>query len=169
MKFEKFQNFAQDSHLPGESFGNARRTMPFDRPSDDSSVEDFLDKLFTRLTKEENVSQFIAMMDAGVEIDMLIYTLVESAFGEGKINANMVFLTIPPLTVMLFRMADAAGITPVVSTDKRPKKVPEILLHNLPPSSTRVEKAVRAAKLSKNEIANMPKRGGLMKRPEGII
>ena len=48
MKRKHFESLTQDSALGGESWGNLRHTMPYDRPSEYHKVEDFLDNLFQR-------------------------------------------------------------------------------------------------------------------------
>lgn len=166
MKDSRLDAMYHDSQMPGQSWTNPRRTLPYDRPSEQTSVETFLDRIFKRLTREEVASQFLALLDAGVPLDTLVEVIVQSAFGEGKINSNMMFLVVPPLTVMLWRMAEAAGIQPVLSTDGKRKPLPEIMLK---PSFNRANKAARAAKSSRDELKKMPKKEGLMKRPEAII
>lgn len=172
MKQDKVDALHSDAPMPGQSWTNPRRTLPFDRPSDEASVEEYLDKIFRRMTDQRIATQFLSMVDAGIPLDHIVQTLVQSMFGEGKINANMLFLMIPPLTVMLWRMAEAAGLSPVVSTDDKKVDVPEMMLITKGKAGSgakKVDKAIDALEKSRDDIKGMPKKEGLMKRPEAMI
>ena len=87
-----------------------------------------------------------------------------------KINATMLPLVAVPLTVMLMRMSEAAGIDPKLSTDNDAIPIPEIALSlkGKKLSSNKVSKAVEANQKSK-DLAQLPKRPGLMSKPERIV
>ena len=168
MKQDKFESLYHDAPMPGASFTNPRRTMPYDRPSENTDVEKYLDRIFQKLTEPEAATQFLSVLEDGVPLDTLVQVVVKSMVGEGKINTNMMFLIIPPLTVMFFRMAEAAGIEPKLTTDDKIMKPPAFHVRKKPDNNS-VDKASKAAASSRKELAGMPKKGGLMKRPEGII
>lgn len=174
MQQDKVEALFSEAPIPGQSWTSPRRTMPYDRPSDEVSVEDYLDKLFARLSDERVTAQFLSMVEGGIPLDHIVQTLVQSMFGEGKINANMVFLMVPPLTVMLWRMAEAAGISPTLSTDGKSQDVPQMMLHlnkktGKATDENKVRKAMDALRKSRADAKGMTKKEGLMKRPEAII
>jgi len=168
MKQDNFEALYHDAPMPGQSFTNPRRSLPFDRPSEHTDVEKYLDRIFQKLTEPETATQFLSVLDEGVPLDTLVQVVVKSMVGEGKINANMMFLMLPPLTVMFFRMAEAAGIEPKLSTDDKIIKPTTLQLRNRP-DNNKVDKASKAAANSRTELSGMVNKGGLMKRPEGII
>ena len=165
MKKDKFDAMYSDGPMPGQALTMPRRTMPYDRPSENTDVEAYLDRIFRKLAEPEIASQFLAILEAGVPIDTLITVVIQSMVGEGKINTNMMFLMAPPLTVMMYRMAEAAGISPKLTTDDKKTDIPEIMLSL---NKGKIGKASKAAAISKDELVAMTKKEGLMKRPEGI-
>lgn len=171
MGLEEYTASRHDREMPGQAFTVAPKTRPYDKPSHFSSVEETLDVMFRRLTQPRAASQLLALADSGIELDIIIATLVQSMFGEGEINSNMVFLMVPPLTVMLMRMVEAAGIEPKFSSDENKIDTPEILykLKSANVSGKQISKATEAAKKSTDQLSNMPKKMGLMKRPEGVV
>ncbi len=166
MNNEKFQSLKHDAPMPGQAWTNPRRTLPFDRPSEDTNVEEYLDKIFRKLADPDVASKFLSILEAGVPIDTLVQVVIQSMVGEGKINTNMMFLMAPPLTVMMYRMAEAAGISPTLTTDDKKTDIPGLML-NL--KGGKLDKATKAASISKDELVGMTRKEGLMKRPEGII
>lgn len=168
---DDFGALKQDAPIPGEAFTGAPKTLPFEKPSQFTSVEEYLEVIFERMTQPRQAAQFLALVDSGIELDLVIASLVQSMFGEGQINANMVFLVVPPLTIMLMRMAEAAGIEPKVSSDPNKMETPEILykLKGAAISGNQVSKATKAAKTSSSQLSDLPKKGGLMKRISGVV
>jgi hypothetical protein len=174
MDMEKFDTLLNDAPMGGESWRHRPKRMPYDRPSEYSSVEQYLDHFFKNLTKPKAVSEFLALMEAGVELDVLVETLVEGMYGEGKINATMAPMIVPPLTVILIRMAEAAGVEFKLSDDPDAGNIGEMhfLLaeqNKRGPDNNKVNKSQNAGEKSSKELSNMPKRMGLMKRPESIV
>lgn len=174
MDKDLFDSLLQDAPLGGEAWRHRPQTMPYDRPSEYSSVEEYLDHFFTKLTQPKMVAELLALFEAGVPLDTLVEVLVTSMYGEGKINAVMAPLIVPPLTVILMRMAEAAKVDFKLSTDSDANNLPEIHyrmeeikrsgIHN-----NRRDKSENAGKKSHKELKNMPKNMGLMKRPESIV
>jgi len=170
MKRADFEALKHDGPIPGSAWTVERGIRPSDRPSEYDSVEEFLDYLFDKITEPEAAQNFIALMQAGAPLDLVIELLVSTFFGEGKINANMIAIVVPPLTVMLMRMAEAAGVTPRLSTDKIKIPPPEIslALKGKKLNFGQTDKAVSAGKKSM-DLRDMPKKGGLMIKPERIV
>ena len=174
MDREKLEALQNDAPLGGEAWRHRPKTMPYDRPSEYSSVEEYLDQFFKNLTKPKAVSEFLALIEAGVELDILVETLVESMYGEGKINATMAPLIVPPLTVILMRMAEAAGVEFRLSDDPDEGRISEMHfqlaeIKERGQDKNKVNKSKNAGEKSSDELSNMPKRMGLMKRPESIV
>lgn len=169
MKQDKFEAGLYSAPMPGQAFTKPRRSQPIDRPSENTDVGKYLDRIFQKLAEPEVASKFLSILDEGVPLDALVKVVVKSLVGEGKVNTNMMFLMIPPLTVMFFRMAEAAGIDPKLSTDTKIIKPPTMQLFKKKPDNNKVNKASHAAESSREQLSGMVKKGGLMKRPEGII
>ena len=115
-------------------------------------MEQYLDRIFRKLAEPEIAGQFLSILEAGVPIDTLITVVIQSMVGEGKINTNMMFLMAPPLTVMMYRMAEAAGIDPKLTTDDKKTEIPEIMLSL---NKGKVGKATKAAAMSKDDLTAM--------------
>jgi hypothetical protein len=142
--------------------------MPYDRPAEYSRVEEYIKVLMKKLTQEEVAMQFLALMDRGVPLEQVVAGIAQGAFGEGKISAAASYLLVPPLTVLLYRMAEAAGIDVPLMATRKQNKTPALMVDSRL-SPNRVEKAIRAGKKSNDDVVDMPGKMGLMKRPEGII
>jgi hypothetical protein len=171
MNKELFEALKFDGALSGEAWRNRPQKMPYDRPSEYTNVEDALDFVFKNLTDPKRLSSFLALMEAGVPVDQFVETLVLSMFGEGKINATMMALMVPALTVMFIRVAEAAGIDVAVTEDGSEDMVPPIMLMDIKKrgfDTNKLGKADNANRKSQQELKDMPKNMGLMKRPESI-
>jgi hypothetical protein len=142
--------------------------MPYDRPAEHADAGEYIRVLLKTLTKEDIALQYLAIMDQGVPLEQVVAGIAGTAFGEGKVPAAAAYLLIPPLTVLLHRMASAAGIDVVLLGGEVKPKTPRIMVDSRI-SPNRLSKAIRAGKKSNDDVVNMPKKMGLMKRPEGII
>jgi hypothetical protein len=172
MDRETFESLQFDGPMGGEAWRHAPQTMPYDRPSEYHRVEDALDMVFRNLTSPRALSNFLALMESGVALDQFVELTVISMYGEGKINAMMAPLIVPPLTVMLLRVAEAAGIDPTFSDDPNANQVPMAMLMDIKRrgrDNNKMNKAVSANEKSQEELKGMSKNMGLMKRPESIV
>lgn len=162
--------FEREQPVPGEALTKAPKSLPSERPSRFSNPEEVLDRLFENIVKPENATKLLALLDAGVPLDVLVAQVVQNAFGEGTVNANMYFIMLPPLIVIFSRMADAAGVEWRLSTD-RPKSNDELfhIVGRRRISSNAVAKAMDSGSKSAKELTKMPEKGGLMARPESIM
>lgn len=167
---ELLEQFEREQPVPGEALTQGPQSLPSERPSRFSSAEEVLERIFENLMKPENATQLLALLDAGVPLDLLVAQVIQNAFGEGGVNANMYFLLVPPLVVMFSRMAEAAGIEYKLSTDK-PKQRDDLfqIVGRRRISTNQVNKAMTSGKKSADELRNLPKKGGIMQRPEGIL
>jgi hypothetical protein len=174
MDGDQLETLLMDGPMGGEAWRHRPQTMPYDRPSEYTSVEEYLDKFFKRVTQPKHVAKLLALLEAGVELDILVETLVTSMYGEGKINATMAPLIVPPLTVIFIRMAEAAGVDFKLSEDEDAGHIPDIhfMMDEIKQrgiDGNKANKAQSAGEKSTDQLANMPKKMGLMKRPEGIV
>lgn len=157
--------------VPGEGLTVAPGQYPYERPSTFSDPEALLDSLFVRIMEPRALSYLLTLMDNGTPVELLIESLVESMVGEGVANVNLMFLLIPPLVVILTRVADAAGVKWKLATDQvDDSEMRENLLRMRGNriSNNQLDKAMQAVKKS-SDIPGMTKKMGLMTRPEAII
>lgn len=162
---------AFDGPLPGEAWTSPKRTKVYDRPAEYSDVEEFLDFVFKNLSKEQSAANFLSVLRAGIPVEDMVVTMLQSAFGEGLLNGQSVMLAGPPLTVMIIRMAEAAGIDLKFARDSKKLVTPDIAFKlkdgKIPPG--KMDRAIRANNVSQQELSELPRKEGLMKRPEAIV
>lgn len=156
----------------GEAWRHRPQTMPYDRPSEFSRAEDALDEIFKNLSKPRALSSFLSLMESGVALDKFVELIVKTMFSEGRTNATMLPILVPPLTVMFFRICDAAGINPKISQDPDANQVPMSMLLDMNKrgqDKNKMDKANNANQKSREQLKEMTGKMGLMKRPEGIM
>lgn len=118
-----------DGAIPGEALTRPPRTMPYDRPSQFSDPAQAMDFVFKKVMEPKTAIRLLSMLEVGMPIEVIVETILSHGFGEGFINATMLPIMVGPLTVILWRMADAAGIKPTISTDK-PVQLPNKVMLN---------------------------------------
>ena len=170
MKINKqnFKSLQSTSHIPGQSWTNPRRTLPYDRHAEYGTAEEYIKVILRQMTTEKMAMEFLSLMDQGIPLEQIVAGIAQSAFGEGKVPAAAAYLLVPPLTVLLYRMAESAGIDVPLMANRKVNNAPKAMIDSTV-SSNRVAKAIRAGKQSNEDVSNMPKKMGLMKRPEGMM
>ena len=110
-----------DGPLGGEAWQHPPRTMSWDRPPQFAAPEEALVSTFKRLTSPRISKQLLSLVEAGMPIDMVVEGILMQGFMQGKYGAPALTMMVGPLTVILWRMAESAGIRPVTSNDIGPK------------------------------------------------
>lgn len=162
-----------DGPISGEAWQNAPRTMPWDRPPQYANLDEALDYTFRRLRNPIVSKKFLNLMEAGLPIDMLVAMFLKYGFMQGKYGAPIMAQMVPPLTVIMWRMAETAGVQPKLSTDKDIAPVDfdpaDMMAAEKRVSNNKSDKAIKANEMSDKELKmpNMADRQGFMKfRPK---
>lgn len=158
-----------DGPLPGESWQNEPRTMPWDRPARFSELNDALDNVFRRLRNPIVSKKLLNLLESGLPVDLLVKMFLQHGFMNGEYGAPIMVQMVPPLVVIMFRMAESAGIHPKLATDRDIAPVDfdpaDMLAAEKRISNNTSDKAIKANNLSKKELMapNMADRQGFMK------
>jgi hypothetical protein len=161
-----------DGPLGGEAWAKEPRAMPYDRPPQHADAEEALESIFKRLRQPPIAKKLLNLMSMGMPIDMLVESMIIQGFTEGKYGAPILAQLAAPLTVIMWRMAETAGIEPMTSSDKTTGvdfDPVDMLAAEKRIQTNPMEKAVRANEMSAKELQapNMADRQGFMKfRPK---
>lgn len=162
-----------DGPLAGESWTHAPRSMPWDRPARFHETDAALDYIFRRLRNPGVAKKLLNLLDAGMPIDMLVEMLIQKGFTEGTYQAPVLLQMVAPVTVILWRMAESAGIQPKLTTDRDLQPVDfdpmDMLAAEKRISNNTMDRAARANEISDKELKhpNMADRQGFMQfRPK---
>lgn len=162
-----------DGPLGGESWQHAPQSMPWDRPAQYHDREEALDYVFRRLRNPTVSKKLLNLLQAGMPIDLLVEMMLQEGFVRGQYAAPIMMQLVPPVTAMLWRMAESADIQPKLSSDKDLRPVDfdpaDMLAAERRISNNPADKAIHANEVSDKELKkpNMADRQGFMKfRPK---
>lgn len=161
--------------VAGQAFTSKMGSMPFERPAEHTNPAEALAVFFERLSSPAITSKTINMMEAGIPVDLIVTGLSESMAGEGFAHPMTVMQMVPAMTVMLMRMADAAGVKPMLTSDfageaGRQIDDSDLDIARLKASGGfhgKTNKAVDVEEKSKKELSELST--GLVARPEGVV
>ena len=162
-----------DGPIPGQAWAHEPRAMPWDRPAQYHELEPALDFLFRRLRNPAVTKKLINLLEAGMPIDMLVEMQIQQGFMQGRFAAPLLMQLVPPLTVIMWRMAESCGVQPKLSSDKDLRPVDfdpaDMMAAEKRISNNTEAEAVHANEVSSKELKapNMADRQGFMKfRPK---
>jgi hypothetical protein len=107
-----------DGALGGEAWQYEPRTMPWDRPAQFAETEDGLMYVFKRMRDPRLTKKLLGLMEAGMPIDMLVESTLMQGFMNGLVSGTALINMVGPMTAIMWRMAESAGIKPQTSDDK---------------------------------------------------
>lgn len=159
--------------IGGEAWQHEPRSMPWDRPAQYHEREEALDFIFRRLRNPVVAKKLLNLMESGLPIDLLVEMQLEDGFRKGLYAAPVMMQLVPPMTVIMWRMAESAGIQPKLSTDRDLRPVDfdpaDMMAAEKRISNNTSELAMHANEISDKELKapKMADRQGFMKfRPK---
>lgn len=157
--------------VAGESLTMPIRKMPYDRPPDSVDAQELLERIFYQLGKPKMIRKVMGLLRAGISIDMVVAPMLAQLSGEGKTSPYVAMLAAPAVTVMLARMAEAAGIDYKISSGENNfLDEDEIMSGKLLFSNNNKENnAKRINEMSSKELVDKSKKISLMQRPKGLV
>lgn len=159
-----------DRAIPGEIFTKRPKSFPFERPPQITNVEEALLKVFESMTKEKNIRNMLGILEAKIPIDVAVFGLIRNMVTEGAIAPQAGVVMVPALTVMMARMAEAAGINfKLTSDDNDPITEDELNLSQLKKEELDINKAADTNQISQEELATLQDTdSGLLQKPEEL-
>lgn len=157
-----------DGAIGGESWQNEPRKMAWDRPPQFARIDEGLDYVFKQFRNPGRAKQLLNLLKAGMPIDMLTEQVLMKGFADGKFGAPALLQMVAPTQVMMWRMAERAGIRPMTSQDKDEHidfDPTEMLLAQQAITGNQADKAVGANEMSTKELSDptLVDRPGFMK------
>jgi|TARA_R100001460_G_scaffold69396_3_gene109997 hypothetical protein len=108
-----------DSPTPGESLTMSPDSkFPWERPSQYSEVRPFMEDLFLKITEEENYIELLGLFLDSTPIDELTQMILYTSMANGKINPDLLLLSIEPLMYLLIAIAEQNDIEPVIYAEE---------------------------------------------------
>jgi len=99
-----------DLPIPGQSLTAPKGEMSFEQPPQFTDVEDAITHLYEKVFAQQNVNNFLRIINTGVPIEMLIEPILLHGAQEGLWNVDMSLMLYEPLVGMLVGMAESAGV-----------------------------------------------------------
>lgn len=159
------QRTRMEGPIAGQAFTKGLKAMPMDRPAQETDTREFLDKFMNLLSNPNQSRQVLGLLEAGVPVDTLSATLLESFVAEGVTNPQVAMVATASVVTVLARMADSAGLEVVLTTDEQvdiPSEAEEIIA-KFKEEKKASGKAARAAELSAKDLPEMAeKKSGFM-------
>lgn len=162
-----------DGPIAGQSWAHAPASMPWDRPARYHDLDEALTFVFRRLRNPVVAKKLLNLLEAGMPIDLVVEMQLEQGFMQGMYAAPILLQMVPPVTVILWRMAESADIKPKLSSDKDLRPVDfdpaDMMAAEKRISNNTADPAIRANEISEGELKapNMADRQGFMKfRPK---
>lgn len=106
-----------DGPLGGEAWTKEPQSMPYDRPPQFADLDAALDDMFKRFRRPNVTKKLLNLLETGMPVDILAESVLGSGFTEGRYGAPILTQMAAPTAVILWRMAESAGIEPKLSTD----------------------------------------------------
>lgn len=158
-----------DKAIPGESFTQPVGSNPMERPPQIADAEEALVKTFESLSDKKNIRQMLNLLESNIPVDTLVSATLKSMVGEGIVSPQAAVVMVPAMTVMIVRMADAAGINFKMTLDEDdPVTIEEVEMQKLKEIS--LENVSDVNEQSSGELAALPTtEAGLMKEPKELI
>lgn len=158
-----------DATIPGESLAQPIGSNPMERPPQIADAEEALIKTFESLSDKKSIRQMLSLLESNIPIDSLVSMTLKGMVGEGVISPQAAVVMVPAMTVMMVRMADAAGINFKISLEEEdPITIEEVEIEKL--KELNLENVSAVNEQSSGELAALPNtESGLMIQPEELI
>ncbi len=100
-----------EAPIPGSSLtSDPENPQPYETPPQYTDLEDFIDGLADRITKEENLDGILDPIRKGVALEDVTQLLLFKAMSSGKINVDLMMMAIEPTLYLLIGLSEYAGI-----------------------------------------------------------
>lgn len=96
--------------IPGQSLTKPPGSYPFEQPPQFSTPDEAFESLVNALADPKATDRLLNMMELGMPVYTIVYTLLMSGFTEGKWTPDVAMLMAEPLSHLMFRLARDAGI-----------------------------------------------------------
>ena len=145
------------SPVPGQSLTDKPGNYPWEHPPQYAGMEEAADYIWNRISEPERAEQIIAMLDAGVPVEVIGRTILFGGFLNGKFTPDVAFLIAEPVMKMVLTIGVMAQIKDIkISMD-------DVTNKNEIRSAVRLK---QEAKRIGQEVQEEIKQKGIMSKPE---
>jgi hypothetical protein len=114
--------------IPGQSLARAPGSYPFEQPPQFTDPQEAFEALLEGLSETKATIRLLNMLELGVPVYSLVYTLLMTGFAEGKWTPDVALLMAEPLATLLFRLARDAGIEAVPGVEEEEDDLMELVM-----------------------------------------
>jgi hypothetical protein len=106
--------------IPGQSLARAPGSYPFEQPPQFVDPQAAFESLVNAISEPKVTGRLLDMLELGVPVYSVVYTTLMTGFAEGKWSPDVALLLAEPFAMLLFKLADEAGIdaTPGVEEEE---------------------------------------------------
>jgi len=99
-----------DGPIPGENYTSDTKNYPWHRPPEFTDLDEAIDYIGKRLTKQESAVGFLSMAEAGISISDLTQMFLMSGVGAGKWTLDYALLLAGPTAHIIRTIVKAYGL-----------------------------------------------------------
>lgn len=109
---------SQGGPIPGQSLTNSPdQPYPWERPAEFANPREALDNILSTLLQPEAIKEIINSLANGASVGDLAMAIVYAKFVEGKINPDIMLLTMEPIMYILMAIGEEANIEYNIDND----------------------------------------------------
>ena len=109
---------SQGSPIPGQSLTNdPEQPYPWERPPEFANPREALDDILSSLLQPEAVKEIINSLVNGASVGDLAMAIVYAKFVEGKINPDVMMLSMEPVMYLIMSIGEEANIEYNIDND----------------------------------------------------
>lgn len=168
-------NLPQDAQhlsgpIPGSSLTVAPGSVPWEQPSMFTKVDDAIQFILKQFQNKDTVHRFLATMEMGAPLDVVVWTVISHGFTEGKWTPSLGMLLVKPVTYLFLSLLKRAKIKYLVSYSPRKGQLDDLFAgiemkkKQQKVSETQVKEFIDGAKV-KEATPTVPS-NGLMSPPQ---
>lgn len=157
--------------IPGESLTIPPGKYPYERPAQFHDPKEAFDVLVEKFLEPRNFNTVVAVLEAGMPLDILVTVLLKQAYQEGMIDPRIIPILSIPLSVMFTRIAESAKIDFTLSSDRDVKSdiSEHEIIARIAVEQRKAANAKPKAEKAMKDVSRMMGREGLMSRPEAFV
>jgi hypothetical protein len=144
-----------DAPIPGQSLTSKPGSFPFEHPPKYTDPDKAIAAILNAVTEEDTAIKLLNLMELGVPVYTICMSMMMNGFAEGKWNLDLGLVLLEPMTAIMIRMAEAAGITPEIGVPEEADKTLDLV----------AQRRVKISEEQADAAIDAARTGGIMSRP----
>ena len=113
--------------IPGQSLARAPGSYPFEQPPQFVDPQEAFEALVNSISEPRATERLLDMLELGIPVYSLVYTILMTGFTEGKWSPDVALLLAQPFAMLLFKLAEDAEIEAVSGVEEEDDDLMELV------------------------------------------